>query len=185
MTVKDRVIVITGAASGMGCEAARLLGQHGAILSIADIQEQPLKDVEQELRTSGVEVFATVVDVRNRYGVQSWIAKTVEKYGKLDGAANIAGVFSKQGKVDGVDVDDEDWDFVFGVNVKGLLNCLRAEVPHMNSGGSIVNAASVLGLAGQKDNLAYAASKHAVVGMTRSLAKDLGEKSIRVNCFCP
>lgn len=186
MSIKGKVIVITGAASGMGLETARLFASKGAKLSLADVQEKPLKDLEDELQQSGAQVIAQVVDVSNRKNVEDWIAATVEKFGKLDGAANLAGVIGRQSNVVGIeDLDDADWDFVFGVNVVGVRNCLRAQVPHMNEGGSIVNASSILGLIGAPKNLAYCASKHAVVGMTRAAAKELGAKKIRVNCFCP
>ncbi|KAF1849086.1 3-alpha--hydroxysteroid dehydrogenase [Cucurbitaria berberidis CBS 394.84] len=186
MSIKDKVIVITGAASGIGLETARLFAAKGAKLSLADIQEKPLKDLEAELQQSGAQVISHVVDVSNRKDVENWITATVEKFGKLDGAANLAGVIGKQSSVAAIqDLDDADWDFVFGVNVIGMRNCLRAQIPHMNEGGSIVNAASILGLIGAPNNLAYCASKHAVVGMTRSAAKELGPKKIRVNCFCP
>ncbi|CAO2653830.1 Nn.00g105630.m01.CDS01 [Neocucurbitaria sp. VM-36] len=186
MSIRDKVIVITGAASGMGLETARLFASKGAKLSLADVQEKPLKDLEAELQQSGAQVFTQIVDVSNRNNVEDWIAATVEKFGKLDGAANLAGVIGKQSNVVGIaDLDDADWDFVFGVNVVGMRNCLRAQVPNMNEGSSIVNAASILGLIGAPNNMAYAASKHAVVGMTRVAAKELGPKKIRVNCFCP
>jgi NAD(P)-dependent dehydrogenase (short-subunit alcohol dehydrogenase family) len=83
------------------------------------------------------------------------------------------------------DIDDDDWDFIFGVNTKGLLNSMRAQIPFFNSGGAIVNAASVAGIIGFKNNGSYVASKHAVVGLTKTAAKELGPKNIRVNCFCP
>jgi len=186
MSIKGKVICITGAASGIAYATARHFASKGAILSLADIQEQPLNDLAADLQKSGAQVLATVVDVTNRKSVESWIAATVEKFGKLDGAANLAGVIGKQNNIAGVaDIDDDDWDFVQNVNVKGLLNCLRAQVPHLRDGGAIVNAASILGLIGTKNSIAYVASKHAVVGMTRTLAKELGERNIRVNCFCP
>lgn len=187
MSLKDRVIVLTGAASGMGLETARLFASKGAKLSLADVQEQPLKDLEAELTKSGAQVIVRVVDVRKRQQVEDWLSATVEKFGKLDGAANLAGVISKQGNTGRIEeIDDDDWDFVMDVNAKGLMNCMRAQVPHFNEkGGSIVNAASILGIIGAKKNMAYVASKHAVVGMTRSAAKELGERNIRVNCFCP
>ncbi|KAH7409807.1 3-alpha--hydroxysteroid dehydrogenase [Phaeosphaeria sp. MPI-PUGE-AT-0046c] len=181
-----KVFVITGAASGMGLETARLFASKGAKLSLADVQEKPLKDLESELQKSGAQVMSQVVDVRDRKAVESWITSTVEKFGKLDGAANLAGVIGRQANVVGIeDIDDEDWDFVMGVNVVGLRNCLRAQVPHFNDGAAIVNAASILGVIGAAKNLAYSASKHAVVGMTRSAAKELGARKIRVNCICP
>jgi NAD(P)-dependent dehydrogenase (short-subunit alcohol dehydrogenase family) len=184
--MKGKVIVITGAASGIGLETARLFASKGALLSLIDVQEKPLKELETELQQSGAQVLAHVVDVRDRQAVEQWIAATVEKFGKLDGVANLAGVIGQQANVASInDLDDDDWDFVMGVNVVGLRNCLRAQVPHLNEGASIVNAASILGLVGAARNLAYCASKHAVVGMTRSAAKELGPKKIRVNCICP
>lgn len=186
MSLKDKVIVITGAASGIGLETARLFASKGAKLSLADIQEQPLKALEKELKEAGAQVLTTVVDVSQRQQVDSWISATVEVFGKLDGCANLAGVIGKQSNVVPIEnVDDDDWDFIYGVNVIGLRNCLRAQIPHMNAGGSIVNASSILGLIGAANNFAYASSKHAVVGMTRVAAKELGPKKIRCNCFCP
>jgi NAD(P)-dependent dehydrogenase (short-subunit alcohol dehydrogenase family) len=186
MSIQNKVIVITGAASGMGLETALLFGSKGAKLSLADIQEKPLKDLETSLKNSGVQVLSRVVDVRKRNEVDNWISATVSTFGKIDGAANLAGVLGAQSSIAGIeDVDDDDWDFIMSVNVTGLRNCLRAQIPHMKEGGAIVNAASVLGLMGAPKQLAYCASKHAVVGMTRSAAKELGPRNIRVNCFCP
>jgi NAD(P)-dependent dehydrogenase (short-subunit alcohol dehydrogenase family) len=184
--MKDKVIVITGAASGIGLETARVLASKGAKLSLADVQEELLKELETELLQTGAQVITRVVDIRDRQAVEAWITVTVDKFGKLDGAANLAGVIGKQANAINIeDVDDDDFDFVMAVNVGGLRNCLRAQLPHFNSGGSIVNAASILGVIGAPKNLAYSASKHAVVGMTRVAAKELGPRNIRVNCICP
>jgi len=185
-SLKDKVIVLTGGASGMGLATAKVLASKGVKLSIADVQEAALKQVAVDLEKSGATVMTTVVDVRNRLQVEDWIKQTVDRFGKLDGAANLAGVIGKQNNVASIqDIDDDDWDFVFGVNSKGLLNCLRAQIPHFNDGGSIVNASSVAGLMGFKNNGAYVASKHAVVGITKCAAKELGSRQIRCNCFCP
>lgn len=186
MSLQGKVICITGAASGMAAATARHFASKGAILSLADVQETPLSDLASELEKSGAQVLATVVDVSKRKSVEDWIAATVEKFGKLDGAANLAGVIGKQYlQADMVDIDDDDFDFVLSVNVKGMLNCLRAQAKNMKDGGAIVNAASILGLIGSKKTFAYVASKHAVIGMTRAAAKELGARNIRVNCFCP
>ncbi|KAF2667957.1 NAD(P)-binding protein [Microthyrium microscopicum] len=186
MSLKDKVIVITGAASGMGLETARLLASTGAKVSMADVQEGPLKEAAAEIEKAGGTVMATVVDVRNRQQVESWIKATAEKFGKLDGAANLAGVIGKGINMTPIqDIDDDDWDFVMGVNTKGLLNCMRAQVPYFNDNGSIVNAASVSGVIGSPRNASYVASKHAVVGLTKVVAKELGPRQIRCNCFCP
>jgi NAD(P)-dependent dehydrogenase (short-subunit alcohol dehydrogenase family) len=184
--MKGKVIVITGAASGMGLESAKLLASKGAMLSLADVQEEALNKVVEEIRQSGGEAIGTVVDIRNRTQVEDWIKKTVDTYGKLDGAANLAGVIGKHINITPLqDIDDDDWDFVLGVNAKGLLNCLRAQIPHFNDGGAIVNAASVAGIIGFPRNASYVASKHAVVGLTKTAAKELGPRQIRCNCFCP
>lgn len=186
MSIKDKVIVITGAASGIGLETARLFASKGAKLSLADVQDKPLKDLETELRQAGAQVMSSVVDVSKRQQVEDWIKVTVERFGKLDGAANLAGVIGRQNNTARIEeIDDDDWDFIFGVNTKGLMNCMRAQIPNFNDGGAIVNAASILGLIGSKKSAAYVASKHAVVGLTRAAAKELGERNIRVNCFCP
>lgn len=181
-----KVVVLTGAASGMGLVTAKLLGSKGIKLSLADVQQEPLNKVVDEINQAGGSAIGTVVDIRDRAAVESWIAKTVETYGKLDGAANLAGVIGKQHNVGALqDIDDKDFDFIMDVNVKGLLNCLRAQVPNFNDGGAIVNAASVAGVIGFKNNAGYVASKHAVVGLTKGAAKELGARQIRVNCFCP
>ncbi|KAF1922808.1 3-alpha--hydroxysteroid dehydrogenase [Didymella exigua CBS 183.55] len=188
MSLKDKVIVITGAASGIGEETARLFASKGAVLSLADVQEERLQRLKAELMQTHPEakIIAVTVDVSQRKEVEDWISETVATFGKLDGCANLAGVIGKQSNVVPIGgVDDDDWDFVYGVNVIGLRNCLRAQVPHINEGGAIVNASSILGLIGLPNNLAYASSKHAVVGMTRVAAKELGPRKIRCNCFCP
>lgn len=188
MSLASKVILITGAASGIGLSTAHLLASHGVLLSLADIQSQALKDLEADLTRQypSLQILTQTVDVRDRTQVESWISSTLTRFARIDGCANLAGVIGKQSNVVGIeDIDDEEWDFVLGVNVTGLRNCLRAQVPHMKEGGAIVNAASILGLIGASKNLAYCASKHAVVGMTRAAAKELGSKGVRVNCICP
>lgn len=184
MSLIGKVITITGAASGMGLDTARLFASKGAKLSLADIQKGPLKDIEAELQKSGTEVMSQVVDVSKRDQVDSWIAATVEKFGQLDGCANIAGVMQR--KVSLLEnIDDDTWNSVLGINTYGVMACMRAQIPHLKDGGAIVNASSVLGLQGSPGCAAYVASKHAVVGLTRAAAKELGKRNIRVNCFCP
>lgn len=184
--MKDKVIVITGAASGMGLEAAKLIASRGAKVSLADVQAGPLEQAVKDIVAAGGTAMGTVVDVRDRTQVEGWIKATVDKFGKLDGAANLAGVIGKSiNKTPLEDIDDDDWDFVIGVNQKGVLNCLRAQIPYMKDGGAIVNAASVAGLIGFPRNASYVASKHAVIGLTRTAAKELGPRQIRCNCFCP
>jgi NAD(P)-dependent dehydrogenase (short-subunit alcohol dehydrogenase family) len=183
-----KVIPLTGAASGIGLATAKLLASEGAKLSLADWQEGPLKEVADDLaKQYGADnVIYTVVDVRDRAQCAEWISKTVKTWGKLHGAANLAGVTPRQISQALIEeVDDDDWDRTFDINVKGVLNCLREQIPHFEPGASVVIAASTASLMGFTKNAAYVASKHAVLGLTRAAAIELGPKNIRVNCICP
>ena len=132
------------------------------------------------------EVVSTVVDVSKRESVDAWIADTVKHYGRLDGAANVAGVEGKKAVfADFVDMQDDEWDFILSVNLTGLMYCLRAELRVMERGAAVVNVASIAGLMGRPGIGAYSVSKHGVVGMTRGAAKEMGPKGIRVNGVAP
>ena len=196
-SLNSKVIVITGARSGIGRATAILLASHPVLLSLADVNATALKAVEEEPRqlhpTSSV--FTAVVDVRSQQSCSSWIADTAKHFGQpIAGAANLAGAFGpsiaqERGAIR--NITDAEFDFVMDVNVKGTLNCLRAELPHLlegtkgRGGGAIVNAASVTGLVGGEYNVPYMASKHAIVGITRTAAKEEGKKAIRVNAIAP
>ena len=181
-----KVIALTGGASGIGLETAILLAAQGAIVSIADLSEAPLKQTASRIESSGGKVLATVVDVRDDKAVDAWIAATVDKFGQLDGAVNLAGVIPKSINVERVqDLNNEDWKFVLDVNLNGVMYCMRAQLQHMKNRGSVVNAASICGVIGFPKNAAYTASKHAVIGLSRAAAKEVGEREIRVNCIAP
>jgi NAD(P)-dependent dehydrogenase (short-subunit alcohol dehydrogenase family) len=186
-SVQGKVIAITGAASGIGLETAKLLAERGALVSLADVQEKALDEVAAAIKAANSEakVITSVVDVRNQESVNQWIAKTVKEFGKLDGAANLAGVFKARpnSSIEG-DTDDM-WNWIIQINLMGVLNCMRAQIPQLGKGGSIVNAASILAIQGASGSAAYSASKHGVLGLSRSAAKDVGKRGIRVNCFAP
>ncbi|RAO72578.1 uncharacterized protein BHQ10_008590 [Talaromyces amestolkiae] len=184
---QGKVIAITGAASGIGLETAKLLAARGAKVSLADISGPALEEAVASIQNAGGAATSKVVDVGNREEVEAWITHTVNHYNqKLDGAVNLAGVLPKQAMIAGIeDIDQEDWDRVLGVNINGTLNCLRAELKVMSSKSSIVNAASVGGIKGMVKNGAYVTSKHAVVGLTRAAAAEGAEKGIRVNAIAP
>jgi len=135
-----------------------------------------------------------VLDVRDAAAVESWIQTTVKEHGKLDGAANLAGVLGPTIGVTGIeDIPLSEFDFIIDVNLKGVFHCLRAELKAMNEKikggdqklGSIVNAASIAGMVGMAKNPAYTASKHAVIGLTRAAAKECGGGGVRVNAIAP
>jgi NAD(P)-dependent dehydrogenase (short-subunit alcohol dehydrogenase family) len=156
---QGKLIVITGGASGIGLATAHLLCSRGAHVHIADLNPDTLASAVSAITSSSLtppgSISGTVVNVRSRSSVEDWISDIVSQHGKLDGAVNLAGVIGKQIGVANVEeVEDEDWEFVLGVNLGGVLNCLRAELPVMKEkdgekvGGSIVNASSVAGIIG-------------------------------------
>ncbi|KAJ3957382.1 hypothetical protein N0V92_006036 [Colletotrichum tropicale] len=162
-------VAVTGAGSGMGLATAQLLAERGAKISLADINEPSLKEAVASLPDSDSHIYE-VVDVRDGEAVDKWIQNTVKKYGKLDGAVNMAGVITHATPV--AELTDKDWDFVFAVNAKGVFNCIRSQLKAMSAGASIVSAASTFGQFGAPGNAAYCASKAAVINLSRTAAKE-------------
>ncbi|KAF2681429.1 3-oxoacyl-reductase [Lentithecium fluviatile CBS 122367] len=185
--LSGKVIALTGAASGIGLETALLLAKQGVHLSIADVNSTMLVEKAAEIeKASTGKVLSTTVDVRKDDQVNAWISKTVAAFGKLDGAVNMAGVIPKVINKERVeDLNNEDWHFVMDVNLHGIMHCMRAQLQNMNNKGSLVNAASICGVIGFPKNAAYTASKHAVIGLSRTAAKEVGDREIRVNCIAP
>jgi NAD(P)-dependent dehydrogenase (short-subunit alcohol dehydrogenase family) len=185
----SKVIALTGAASGISLATAQLLASRGAKLSLADIQGQELEKIKSDIisESPNAEVLVFSVDVRDYSQVENWIKKTKAHFGRLDGAANLAGVMTKAVGTASIENQDlDDWKFLLDVNLTGVIHCLKAQLQVLDDGGSIVNAASIAALQGRKNNGAYAATKHGVLGLTRSAAKEVGTpRGIRVNCICP
>lgn len=190
-SVKGKVYAVTGL-GGIGLAVARQLHAQGAHLSLADLSPKVLETALQILETepSTAKITTTALDISNAAAVKDWIASTVAHFGRLDGAANMAGTI---GKVHGtgkfIDQDDDEWDMLMRVNVTGLMYCLRAELRAIMESapggkGSIVNASSIQGLRGFALHAAYSTTKHGVVGLTRSVAKEVGP-DIRVNAVAP
>ncbi|OQV00977.1 hypothetical protein CLAIMM_06405 [Cladophialophora immunda] len=178
---EGKVIAITGAASGMGLATAKLLASRGAIISLADINEAAVKAAAGSLTNSDKHMY-TVIDVRESQSVDAWIASTVQKLGKLDGAVNMAGIITPAKPV--AEETDETWDFNFAVNTRGVFFCMRAEIREMlKAGGSIVSAASTFGQMGSPGVAPYCASKAAVIGLSRTAAKE--NPNVRINCVAP
>ncbi|KAF9886481.1 hypothetical protein FE257_011388 [Aspergillus nanangensis] len=184
-----KVVAITGAASGIGLETAKLIASRGGILSLCDYHVENLHKAEKACRDAGApDVLTSVTNVRSSAAVNKWISATVDKYGQLDAAANIAGVLHAPGEPGMSDIQntsDEAWEFLLSVNTTGVFNCLRAQLRNMNNGGSIVNCASYAGLMGLPGCAPYVASKHAVVGLTRAAARENGAYNIRINAVAP
>jgi len=186
--MKNQVIAITGGASGIGLSLAKLLLAQGARISIADASQANLTKASEELKDAHEQLLFHQCDVRNLDQVQDWLKQTVDRFGRIDKAANLAGVTSKHDAYDMIEtLNEEDWDFVIGVNLTGIMHCMKEELKLMkpDSGCNIVNAASVAGLSGYPGAGPYCASKHGVIGLTRTVAKEVAHKGIRINCVAP
>ncbi|GKT41308.1 levodione reductase [Colletotrichum spaethianum] len=185
----DKVIAVTGAGGGIGRATAIYLAHRGASLAISDLNKAAVDAVAAEvlLDHPSAKIFVSAVDVSKPSQVKSWIGKTIENFGKLDGAANIAGTLGLAETAPLAEQSDEGWNMILDVNLSGTMYCLREELQVLTEGGSIVNTSSVLGLKSSplEGGGPYVASKHAVLGLTRTAAREYGHKNIRVNCVNP
>lgn len=197
ISLTGKVIVVTGATSGIILATAQALFVHGVSLSLTDIREDALNKAAaaiKETSTPSISPFSfpassiitTAIDLRQSFQVDSWIEKPVSHFGKLDGAANIAGVPGKNFCVhDLSQLSNEEWDFVTSTNLTAVLYYMRAQIKALGQGGCIVNASSAMGLEGDQKTFAYSATKHAVIGLNKSAAGEIGTRGIRINSVAP
>jgi NAD(P)-dependent dehydrogenase (short-subunit alcohol dehydrogenase family) len=182
LVLKEKVAIVTGAASGIGAASAKRLAEMGATTALLDIDESGGKKGAQEIVDCGGNATFYLCDVTSDVDCKKVTETIYTAFGSIDILVNCAGVIVRKSVVE---LSEKEWDFVLGVDLKGVYLLSHHVIPYMKRGGSIINIGSGWGLKGGPRAAAYCAAKGGVVNLTRAMAIDHGKDNIRVNCICP
>jgi 3-oxoacyl-[acyl-carrier protein] reductase len=185
MKLKDKVAVVTGAAQGIGRAVALRMGREGAKVVLADLQAEKAQAVANEVQALGAQALAFGVNVADEASVKRMAQSALERFGRADILVNVAGIYYPKASV--VDLSEEDWDRTIDINVGSNFLCCREFVPAMRAqkSGRIISLASGIGHYGMRQFAHYAASKAAVMGFVKALAREVGPDGVTVNAICP
>jgi NAD(P)-dependent dehydrogenase (short-subunit alcohol dehydrogenase family) len=180
----NKVALVTGGGAGIGRASAQALADVGASVVVADVAAEGGEETIRLIKEAGGEATFVQADVSKAVGVEELIRQTVKIYGRLDYAVNNAGIAGEEAGT--ISHSEEGWDRVLAINLKGVWLSMKYEIPEMlKQGGAIVNLSSFAGLRGSGGTVAYTASKHGVVGLTKAVALEFAGQKIRVNAICP
>ena len=183
--MKDKVSIVTGAASGIGKACALAYAREGAMVIVSDIQEKEGREVVSQIMDQGGKAEFIFCDISKPEQCQHLAAETVAVFGRLDYACNNAGIGGEQNPT--ADYTLESWARVIAINLSGVFYCMKYQIPQMlkSGGGSIVNISSILGSVGFANSPAYVAAKHGVNGLTKTAAQEYSAAGIRINAIGP